>query len=431
MNSALIKTFSLNIAAIIFVGLFSVATFATISIPVVANACVGAGAAAQSTVAGQSLSTIASVPVSNLPIQTAASIQAGSAADLQEKNCAENGIAWVAAKVAVRNLTQSIVSWINSGFQGSPAFVGNPSGYFTDVADQIAGNFIAGSELGFMCEPFQANIRLALNLNFNAKFTQTNYCRLSDVAKNSENFAKFTSGGDFNQGGWDTFWDISQNPANSPLGAYIEADNELGIRTARSQQLALAQLNWGQGFLSYRPCEASDSTTHECIKYGAVQTPGSVIESQLNQALPVGMQELVQADEFNEIVGALMGQLVNNVLSGGLSNIGKGGLNTTSPGNNTTPQLTVWCAPNKTTAKVGDFVEWSAYAQDGSGHRITFDWSSSDPIVEQVSPNSDTSSISDMTAIYENQGVKTASVRATQDGRSIFQRCAVSVNVSE
>ena len=54
----------------------------------------------------------------------------------------------------------------------------------------------------------------------------------------------------------------------------------------------------------------------ECIKYGPTKTPGSVIESQLSNVLGSGLRQLELADEFDEMVGALVGQMVKNVVFG-------------------------------------------------------------------------------------------------------------------
>ena len=51
------------------------------------------------------------------------------------------------AKVAIQQMTVSIVNWINSGFNGKPSFVQNYQQFFNNVADQAAGEFIRGSSL--------------------------------------------------------------------------------------------------------------------------------------------------------------------------------------------------------------------------------------------------------------------------------------------
>jgi len=63
-------------------------------------------------------------------------------------------------------MTDSVVDWINHGFNGSPAFIQNPGGFFIDAADQITGAFIANSgPLASLCNGFGLDIRLSLAMN--------------------------------------------------------------------------------------------------------------------------------------------------------------------------------------------------------------------------------------------------------------------------
>jgi hypothetical protein len=45
------------------------------------------------------------------------------------KETVADGIAWAVAKLVVREMTTSIVNWINSGFKGNPAFVTDLGGF--------------------------------------------------------------------------------------------------------------------------------------------------------------------------------------------------------------------------------------------------------------------------------------------------------------
>ena len=74
-----------------------------------------------------------------------------------------DGFFHLAAKVFLRAMVRSIIQWINSGFQGAPAFVTDLRGFLVDVADEIAGEFIYQSDaLRFLCSPFQLDVRIAL-----------------------------------------------------------------------------------------------------------------------------------------------------------------------------------------------------------------------------------------------------------------------------
>ena len=258
-----------------------------------------------------------------------------------------DGLAFVAANLVIARITDSIVSWINSGFQGSPAFIQDPGGWFTETADIVSGGLF--EELGiadFLCTPF-APIRFALIWNYNErKFTPDYRCKLSNAINNIENFVSFTSGDFTGQGGWDTWFEISQNPANNPYGLYLGAQLELDRRVARAIGIENEKLNWGDGFLSIQKCRVPDPTLpHGCKEYYPIETPGSIVETQLNNALDSELGRITVADEINEILSALLNQLVTQVFAGGLSNMGGGG--TINPGSGA--DFTVSCSVTPTT----------------------------------------------------------------------------------
>ncbi len=58
-------------------------------------------------------------------------------------------------------------------------------------------------------------------------------------------------------------------------------------------------LGWGRGFLSH-----TDPAT------GKITSPGSVIEGQVNQRLFSGESRIQIADEFDEVVNALVNSLI-------------------------------------------------------------------------------------------------------------------------
>jgi hypothetical protein len=334
-----------------------------------------------------------------------------------------DGIATQAAKLVIGEMTEAIVTWINRGFEGGPVFVTDPAAFFTDVGDQIAGDFIAGTELGFLCEPFALDIRLALNLSYNNSYTLRNYCRLSDVIANTENFAKFTSG-DFSQGGWDSWFQITQNPSNNPVGAYAAAQAELSLRTASGRNIELSKLNWGEGFLSSKECVA-ENQNGDCIEY-KINTPGSVINDQLGNALGTSYRQLELADEFNEIVGALIGQLTQTVLTEGLSSFSRGGSNQNylNRPQNENPPLTVVCSPSQEEVERGEEVTWTANVFGGIPGTNAYEWRGSGQVNRATTRT--------VTVTYANPGIKTAQVevtRTTGGGQVNIEDCEPNVVV--
>jgi hypothetical protein len=257
-------------------------------------------------------------------VQSAQSImQTGLQQSLNIKEYTLDPIAWGLANMALQQMIRSTTQWVNSGFQGSPAFVTDINGFLTDIADKAAGNFIYGSSLNALCSPFKLNIQLALDLQFQRSRNFKAKCTLTGVIKNLDGFLK----GDFaGGGGWDAFYDLTVNNDFNPYGAYNDAQVGMyaSIRNARGQELKL--LDFGSGFLTMKNCKPSYSNSVDGPDSGSSgryvserctnTTPGVVIQDQLNKQLGYGGDKLVAADEIDELIGAVLGQLTKQVLGG-------------------------------------------------------------------------------------------------------------------
>ena len=220
-------------------------------------------------------------------------------------------LAYMLAEIALEVITADIVAWINSGFQGSPAFVQNPSSFLESVADLAAGEFLEDIGAGFLCEPFSLDLQFAIEIGyFQAPELASKYtCRLTDSIDNVEAFLE----NDLSRGGLEQFFEVTAVPQNNPYVATIDIRRELDIRTTNARIQESRLLDWGGGFLSFRECREGETQPH-CK--GDVLTPGDVIQSQLNETLTIGERRLVVADEINEIVGALLTQVVRKALGG-------------------------------------------------------------------------------------------------------------------
>jgi hypothetical protein len=109
---------------------------------------------------------------------------------------------------------------------------------------------------------------------------------------------------------------MTQNPAeNTAIGARLTIESELIQLISKREGDEKRVLDFGQGFLSIRECD-NETTPPTCN----ISTPGTVIANQLNKALGVGQDVLVEADEIDELITALLSQLLNRVFSAGLSN---------------------------------------------------------------------------------------------------------------
>jgi hypothetical protein len=312
-------------------------------------------------------------------------------------------LAMMLAKIIIQDITAATVKWINSGFNGNPAFVQNPEQFFTNVGDQTAATYLSTANpawTNFVCSPFSAKIRLALVQNYLSTKTP-NTCTIQSIVKNWTNFGTNF----YNNGGWDGWFSMTQSDQNNPVGSYLQQKDALSIQIGNRQLHYQNQLTQGNGFLSWETCNpkpptygpslaqlgapasagagtASTLTAAECAEMAAgtpgcptgstyptpantgpvdtsstgqtancpygtqVNTPGSVIATQLGITIGSPLQQLGVAQSINQIVGALMVQMVKSVVGG----FGTGGLSGLSQSSSGTQSLQQQLEVNATTS---------------------------------------------------------------------------------
>lgn len=256
-----------------------------------------------------------------------------------------DGIAWIVAKAAVQSLVRSTVNWINSGFQGSPAFTTDLNRNLLRVGDALANKFINELVDGLVDSPYQDEVSEAVRLTYFLSTGEGNYFNLNPytLSQVSEDPLQFLNEGDFARGGFNA-WFSALDYQNNPYGSYELAIGELNNRLRSGQGARRSEIGWGNGFLSWRSCDQLSSTgtitdittapnvdfesgtvtpgettsvaladTDNCTS-SSIKTPGSVIKQQLDNHLNSSLSSLITADEINEIIGALFQQLMNRVL---------------------------------------------------------------------------------------------------------------------
>lgn len=284
-------------------------------------------ALAQSTAAGFAA---AAVMVTDIP---GAAFQGSIDAAVSQNNFKEScfdAIFYFVAELLITHMTQSIVQWINTGFEGSPSFITNPGQFFADIANEEFLSFVetvfpnTAGIIDFFCSPNLAfDLKIRFYLRYSHESTERKVqCTVTDVIDNTTGLVKdFESfvGGEFAQGGgWNRWFQVTQNPNNNKFGLDYTIESEFLKQLARTVGEEETVANWGRGFRS------KVENLEEGIN-SVITLPGATIEDSLNRALGAPAGRLQVADEFNEIVSALLGQLVNQVLQRGLSGVSRSG----------------------------------------------------------------------------------------------------------
>lgn len=239
------------------------------------------------------------------------------------------------AQRMIDDIVQSTIKWANTGFDGNPAFITDPKKYFGDIANGVVGDEINKTAFGFLCSPFQAQIRLSLVKQYTEN--ESNYqCTLSEIGVNIENFYE-----DFDQGGWGAWIKMTQEEQNNPQGAFLKAKLDIDNRLASALSISKDDRTLNTGFMNKTTClkrnqppsmsemaryydadaEEAQNILNEypnwdpykeataCLEE-EVTTPGSVISKQLNDALGTGLDKLISADDIDSLASALLAGLL-------------------------------------------------------------------------------------------------------------------------
>lgn len=210
-----------------------------------------------------------------------------------------DSIAYCIVNSVIQYLSDATIDWINNGFDGNPVFVDDPGQIVRDIGKDTINSFIDSIGDGILCERFSADITFAIVRNYkDTRKVVPDRCTLEEA---SANIDRFLSGEDFSFEMMDV---ITSNPNNNVVGAYAISQSKLGKVITERVDALFAELSWGDGFLSWK-----DEKTGKTI------TPGSYIGLNSGKMLGLSMDRLVLADEFDEIVTALVNQLIKTALN--------------------------------------------------------------------------------------------------------------------
>lgn len=244
-----------------------------------------------------------------------------------------DSIAYCVVNAMIEYVANSTIAWIQGGFEGNPSFVNNPEQFFKDLADVEASAFLkelAYGTLGLnICEPFRAQIVLSIARNHVGNqqgfggvngYSQGGFggggggnvgyggCSLDDIKGNLEGFL----GGNFSSGGWNSWFQISQVDSNNPYSTYFSLNAQLEGAINKKKTLASAELDWGKGFMSFRKCD--EKTPKEKQSTCPIVSPGTVIQGQLEKTLGLAKDRLVLAEKFDQVIAAVVNELINTAL---------------------------------------------------------------------------------------------------------------------
>lgn len=288
-----------------------------------------------------------------------------------------DSIAYCIVNSMIDYIARSTIQWAQSGFKGNPSFIQNPGQFFKQLADTEASTFLQSLAYGTIgqniCQPFRAQLVLNIARNYTggaggptqvtgggpsngyttggfngatlpsarvgtsnqnpgnlgttrpttigangaggntlaAKSANSTYggCSLDQINANLKGFLK----GNFSQGGWNSWLQLTQVQSNNPYSTYINLSGQLQGAVQQKKDLASVELNWGRGFLSFRKCD--EKTAVKDQSKCPITTPGNLIQGQLEKTLGIPKDRLVLAQKFDQVIAVIVDQLISTALN--------------------------------------------------------------------------------------------------------------------
>lgn len=248
-------------------------------------------------------------------------IQTGLAQQDFLKEFVLDPLAYKLADVARESITKSVINWVGSGFDGSPAFVTNLQENLLQVGDARAESFLAQlASDNRIDSPFKSSVlestRAAYyqNTGTNAFGAAHPYTLNQDCA----DAEGFLAGRYFDL----SCWRAALAPQNNPYGSEILATDALLNQVDTAHESRTEEYRAGSGFLGWRggSCGSSEggedsvslSVTDNSLNC-PIQTPGSFVIEAAKKAGFSDIDRIVSADEIDEALLNLAGSLLNKI----------------------------------------------------------------------------------------------------------------------
>lgn len=299
-----------------------------------------------------------SVPIKSKDILDQETAAAKDLAKATKREQCLNGAADAVAKTALSKLSDKTLNWVKTGFGGNPFYVRNIDSYLKTIKNEKLDSYL-NTYVG-NSNPIFGN---ALKSVLKQQATGYSDGLLNKAMNTPEGKAYQDFQSDFTKGGWNAFL----NPQNNPVGAYFNATDELNNIIDTAQQNVKDELQQGGGFLSMKKCaeyepvansgprtcnggtpedellpgttcvpdQAVANTqvgkTPKCLRYETV-TPGSVISAGLTAVTNSTVRQLENTNKINQVLGTFFDQLMNRLLTDGITGSGRGRAASTVPG---------------------------------------------------------------------------------------------------
>jgi len=242
------------------------------------------------------------------------------------KDCIANEL----KRLMIELIRDDFLNWLAN--EDNPRFITDFREYLLDAEAGAEGEFRSALSTSGIC-PQNRHIVFTLLGGQDAGWENSDNsgqnivrCSVADVL-DIENGGLENYYADFRNGGWDAWIELNKFQ-NTPLGQYAIAKNtrdqlkEITKQAKDSESVASqgfkaatkevcleeVEVNLGQGLVET-----------QCVRYAEkIKTPGKTIADQTNQLVSAEIQNLIGADEWDEIVMTILTILANEIFDRGL-----------------------------------------------------------------------------------------------------------------
>ncbi len=263
--------------------------------------------------------------------KSSADTAATTASDKKRNECF-NGIAMYLAKKQLSDITEKTVNWIDSGYNGDAFFIKDQNSFYQSISDQTMQNLLSPISSDSTLYPYGKDVARSIILNARDNTKDQLKTSLSPQQRTDYNQS-------FLNGGWDQWLNVTQNPANNPLGFSAMTSNYVSNGQDQAINTQKAELDQNGGFLSQKKCTVYDNSEAGkkisgddkgvCKKWETV-TPGSVIADKLKFTLNSPERQLEAANDINSSLSKIFSALLDSLVNEGLSSLSTNSYTTTT-----------------------------------------------------------------------------------------------------
>lgn len=232
------------------------------------------------------------------------------------KECVLDGATKKIAEAAASQIVRAVLRWFNTADNGNSQFIRDQRAQALEPVDKEFAEFLKQYNFQNMCSPYRAEVRRNAAASY-MKRTRDPNSNYSCTVENADvdKMRAMAEKGDFTAGSFKIFFEMVMNPQNQMFFAqeyYEQKARQLEhLRLLEHTEEAL----WGRGSLSVKKDVSSPTATGENRVHQEIITPGFLISDLVTQAAQSGFRQLENADEIDQIVGALFSGITSQILT--------------------------------------------------------------------------------------------------------------------